>query len=81
MVGGDLVTHGDQVSSYAVEGGTVLAIDIEGSVLATGQGSNAILVGDKGSTPLTGVRASAEAGKRLQLAGGEITDRTGFLDA
>ncbi len=80
-VGGDLVTHGDKVNTYAVEGGKVLAVDIKGKVLANGEGSNAVLVADKGSTPLTNVRASAKAGKGLQQVDGEITDRTGFLDA
>lgn len=78
-VGGSLVTHGAKVTTYAVEGGKVLAIDIRGKVLANGEGSDAVRVADKGSTPLTNVRASARAGKALREADGEITDRTGFL--
>lgn len=78
-IGGSLVTHGAKVTTYAVEGGKVLAIDIKGKVLANGEGSDAVRVADKGSTPLTHVRASARAGKALREAGGEITDRTGFL--
>jgi len=78
-VGGSLVTHGAKVTTYAVEGGKVLAVDIKGEVLANGEGSDAVLVADKGSTPLTNVRASAKAGKALREADGEITDRTGFL--
>jgi hypothetical protein len=77
-VGGSLVTHGANVTTYAVEGGKVLAIDIKGKVLANGEGSDAILVAGKGSTPLTGVRAHAKAGKALVETDGEITDRTGF---
>lgn len=68
VVNGDLVTHGAKVTTYAVEGGKVGAIDIKGKILANGQGSNAILVAQKGSTPLTNVRASAAAGKALVVA-------------
>lgn len=78
VVGGSLVTHGARVSTYAVEGGKVLAIDVRGRVLANGEGSDAVLVADNGSTPLTGVRAHARAGKVLVERGGEITDRSGF---
>ena len=81
IVGGNLVTHGAKVTTYAVEGGKVNTIDIKGEVLANGQGSNAVLVSDKGSTPLTKVRARAKAGKALVEAGGEIADRTGFTAA
>ncbi len=78
VVGGSLVTHGAKVTTYVVEGGKVLAIDIQGQVLAHGEDSDAVLVADKGSTPLTGVRAHAKAGKALVETGGEITDLTGF---
>lgn len=78
MVRGDLVTHGASVATYAVEGGRVGALDIKGKVLAHGQNSNAVLVANKGSTPLTNVRASAPAGKALVVADGEVTDRTGL---
>ncbi|MGH7100940.1 MAG: hypothetical protein ACREFJ_00970 [Acetobacteraceae bacterium] len=78
VVGGNLITHGAKVTTYAVEGGKVVMIDIKGEVLAHGQGSDAVLVADKGSTPLTNVRARAKAGKTLREAGGTITDRTGF---
>ncbi len=77
-VGGDLVTHGAEVSTYAVEGGRVLAIDVQGSVLAHGEGSDAVRVSDGGATPLTGVRARADAGEALVETGGEVTDRSGF---
>lgn len=79
VVGGNLVTYGDKVTTYAVEGGTVLAIDIKGEVLARGQGSDAVLVTNKGSTPLTHVHVRAKAGKTLVQTDGDITDRTGFL--
>ncbi|MEL1263517.1 hypothetical protein [Pseudoxanthomonas putridarboris] len=55
--GGDFVAHGDKVNAYAIEGGQVLPIHIKGQVLANGEGTNAVLVADKGSTPLTDVRA------------------------
>jgi hypothetical protein len=78
VVRGNLVTHGAKVTTYAVEGGKVTAVDIKGKVLAHGQSSNAVLVADKGSTPLTNVRAHAKDGQALVEAGGNITDRTGF---
>ena len=77
-VNGDLITHGANVVTYAVEGGKVGAIDIKGKVLAHGNGSNALLVADQGSTPLTNVRAKADAGETLVVKGGEVTDRTGL---
>ena len=78
MVNGDLITHGANVVTYAVEGGKVGAIDIKGKVIAHGNGSNAVLVADQGSTPLTNVRAKADAGETLVVKGGEVTDRTGL---
>lgn len=78
VVHGDLVTHGAKVATYAVEGGRVGAVDIKGRVLAHGRGSNAVLVANKGSTPLTNVRATAAAGQALVVEDGEVTDRTGL---
>lgn len=78
VVKGDLVTHGPNVTTYAVEGGKVGAIDIKGKVIANGKNSNAVLVANKGSTPLTNVHASAAAGKTLVLEDGTVADRTGF---
>lgn len=78
VVSGDLVTHGANVSTYAIEGGKVGAIDIKGKVLAHGKDSSAVLIADKGSTPLTHVHAKADAGKTLVVRGGEVTDRTGW---
>lgn len=40
--------------------------------------AHAVLVADKGSTPLANVRARANTGKALVETGGTITDRTGF---
>ena len=77
-VGGDLITHGANVTTYAMEGGTVNAIDIKGQVLAYGEDSNAALVSDGGCTPLTNVRASAKAGKNLLIADGHVSDHTGL---
>lgn len=78
-VGGDLVTHGANVTTYAVEGGKVHAVEIKGQILANGEKSDAILVSKGGSTPLTNVRAVAKAGKNLVVADGEVTDRTGLF--
>lgn len=78
VVNGDVVTHGAKVATYAVEGGRVGAIDIKGRVLAHGQDSSALLIANKGSTPLTNVRANAAAGKALVVEDGEVTDRTGL---
>lgn len=78
VVHGDLGTHGAKVTTYAVEGGKVIAVDIKGKVLANGQGSNAVLVADKGSTPLTNLHAHAKDGQALVQTGGDITDRAGF---
>ncbi len=78
VVGGSLVTHGAKVTTYAVEGGKVLAIDIKGEVLANGAGSDAVLVAGQGSTSLRNVRTRAAMGKALVEAGGAITDRSGF---
>jgi hypothetical protein len=80
VVGGNLVTHGAKVTTYAVEGGKVGAIDIKGEVIAQGEGADAVLVANKGSTPLTNVRAHAKAGVPLRHTEGDITDRTGFLE-
>ena len=52
-------------------------VDIKGDV-ANGQDSNAVLVSNKGTTPLTNVRAKAKAGKNLLVTDGEVTDRTGL---
>ena len=78
-VAGDLVTHGADVTTYAVEGGKVNEIDIKGRVLAHGERSNAVRVSNKGSTPLTNVRAAARAGRNLVVADGDVTDRTGLV--
>jgi hypothetical protein len=77
-VGGDVTTHGAHVTTYAVEGGKVNAIDIKGRVLANGDQSDAVLVSKGGSTSLSNVRALSKTGKNLVVAGGEVTDRTGL---
>lgn len=78
VVNGDLITHGANIATYAVEGGKVGRLAIKGKVLAQGQNSNAVVVSNKGSTPLTNVHALARTGKALVETDGEITDRTGF---
>lgn len=74
----DLATHGANVTTYAVEGGQVKAVNLKGRMLANGENSDAVLVSKGGSTPLTNVRALAKAGKSLVIAEGEVTDRTGL---
>lgn len=78
-VGGDLLTHGANVTTFAVEGGQVNGVAIKGQVRAEGQGSDAILVNHGGSTPLTDVRAKAKAGQNLVVADGTVTDRAGLI--
>ena len=73
-----ITTHGADVTSYAVEGGKVNAVDIKGQVRANGKDSDAVLVSKKGATPLTNVRAVANSGKSLVVDDGEVTDRTGL---
>jgi hypothetical protein len=80
VVKGDLVSNGAHVTTYAVEGGKVGALDIQGQILANGSNSNAVRVSNNGSTPLTNVRARAEAGKALVVEGGAVTDKTGFSE-
>jgi hypothetical protein len=78
VVGGDLITHGAGVNTYAVEGGRVNVVDIKGDVVANGRDSNAVLVSQKGATPLTNVRARSKAGRNVLVTDGEVTDRTGL---
>lgn len=78
VVGGNLETHGAGVTTYAVEGGKVEAIDVRGEVVAHGQKSEAIRIDKGGATPLTNVTARAPAGNALTVADGEVSDRTGF---
>lgn len=78
VVNGDLITHGAEVATYAVEGGKVGAIDIKGKVIANGRDSTAVVVVKGGATPLTNVRASAPGGTPLVVQGGDVTDRTGL---
>jgi hypothetical protein len=78
IVGGNLETHGDKVTTCAVEGGKVSAIGIGGEITANGQGSGAVRVSSGGSTPLTNVRVRAKTGDSLDATDGEVTDKTGF---
>jgi hypothetical protein len=63
IVGGNLETHGDKVTTCAVEVGKVSAIGIGGEIIANGQGSGAVRVSSGGSTPLTNVRVRAKTGR------------------
>lgn len=80
IVGKNISTFGDNVTSYAVEGGKIGSVDIKGTIIANGQNSNAILVDNKGSTPLTNVHSIAKAGIPLLVKDGQITDKSGYSD-
>ena len=76
-VGGDLVTHGANVVTYAVEGGKVSAVVTKGRALAHGENSDAVAVIAGGSTALTNMRAIAQ--RTLVVTEAEVTDRTGLV--
>ncbi|WP_205959688.1 hypothetical protein [Ramlibacter humi] len=69
-VGADLVTHGANVTTFAVEGGKVNAIDIKGEVVAHGDGSDAVMVSKKGTAPMANVRAVAKSGRSFVVEQG-----------
>jgi hypothetical protein len=51
QVGGDIVTEGDKVDAFTVEGGAVRHAEIKGSIKATGAGSKRIRIENGGSVP------------------------------
>ena len=42
-VHGDIITHGDNVTSYALEGGEVKELNIEGKIIANGKNAKELL--------------------------------------
>ncbi|HXB32228.1 MAG TPA: hypothetical protein VNV35_02350 [Puia sp.] len=56
-VQGNIESYGDDVDTLTVEGGKISAIDIGGEVVAHGQRSAPIYVGDGGIMPQTNVKA------------------------
>ncbi|PSL48200.1 hypothetical protein CLV51_1021064 [Chitinophaga niastensis] len=80
VVKGDIITYGDEVSSYTVEGGKINRISVSGQVAAEGKNANAIVISNGGTTPLTNIRASSKSGKILINEGGNITDKSGFTE-
>lgn len=77
-ISGGIVTHGNNVHSYNVEGGVVHELNIKGDVEANGDNSIAIAVSDNGQTPLTNISAVSKKGIAVQISKGRITDRTGL---
>ena len=74
-IGGDIVTYGNNVVSYSVEGGEVRALRVAGRISANGEGAKAIALSDGGSTPLAGVKAVAsDPAMTFSSAGGIVTD-------
>lgn len=51
VVGGDIVTQGDKVDAFTVEGGAVRDAEIRGSIRATGAGSSRIRIENGGRIP------------------------------
>lgn len=51
QVGGDIVTEGDKVDAFTVEGGSVRAVDIKGSIRATGAESERVRIDNGGTAP------------------------------
>jgi len=78
LVKGDIVTHGANVNTYAIEGGKVDKLSVVGQIVAQGDNSNAIMVDSGGTTPLTNVKAHAAKGKPFVNRGGTVTDTSGF---
>ena len=51
QVGGDIVTEGDKVDAFTIEGGAVREAEIKGSIRATGADSKRIRIESGGSAP------------------------------
>ena len=77
-IAGGIVTHGDNVHSYNVEGGIVHELSIEGNVEANGDHSIAIAITGNGQTPLTNISAISKQGIAVQISNGKVTDRAGL---
>ncbi len=77
-VSGGIITYGDNVHCYRVEGGIVHELVVEGDVAANGNHSYAISVTENGETPLTNVSAISRKGIAVQIEKGKVTNRTGL---
>jgi len=77
-ISGGITTNGEAVNSYHVEGGVVHELSINGDILAAGKNSVAVNISENGITPLTNVSARSPLGVSLKIAGGHVTNRTGF---
>jgi hypothetical protein len=78
-ISGSIITHGDDVYSYIVEGGIVHKLNIKGNIVANGTNSIAVAVNNDGETPLTHVKAISKKGIAVQINKGKVTDRTGLI--
>ena len=45
-VNGDIITHGDGVTSYALEGGEVKELNVGGKIIANGKNAKELLKDD-----------------------------------
>jgi hypothetical protein len=77
-ISGGVVTQGNNVHSYNVEGGIVHALNIKGDIVANGDNSVAVAVSNDGQTPLNNISAISKKGIAVQIAEGKVTDRTGL---
>lgn len=77
-ISGGIITQGDNVHSYHVEGGIVHALDIKGDIIANGDNSIAVAVTDNGQTPLNNISAISKQGIAVQISNGKVTGRTGL---
>lgn len=75
VVGGNLETGGDDVTTYAIEGGRVASLEVGGEIIAHGKESAAVRVAGGGSTPLANIRTRASAGTGVIVTDGTVTDR------
>jgi len=77
-ISGGITTHGNNVTSYYVEGGIVHELNVKGDVVANGDDSIAIAVSNNGETALTNISAISKQGIAVKISGGKVTDRTGL---
>lgn len=75
-MGGSLTTHGDQVTTYVVEGGSVGELRVGGHILTTGKKSSVIEVKADERTPLTNYKS---AGRSWQGSAQYGRHQTGFV--
>ena len=78
-ISGGITTHGDNVTSYHVEGGIVHELNVKGDIVANGDDSIAVAVSNNGETPLTNISAISKQGIAVEISGGKVTDRAGLI--